>query len=345
MSRSSAKRRVVIFASANSQIGGGHLARQMVLARDLVSTGFSVSFIGELKESHQAKIRGMGIDVHPIKNPNSVEEHGCVLLKVDSNSSVHCVVIDNYSLLEQLSSGVRLNPNFPQVHFQDGQATAPGGSILVNSGVSYGEPYDCGNYERVFLGLEAALISEEIRELKKRRSAAKGLSEERQLGFITLGYGNQEDLIKRVTAALIEIDSKLAKNFFVARKEPLKLDSGQRQGVGSRDARTVGYAEALLSFGICIGAAGLSAYERAFLGIPSINIPLAKNQIGIARILAESGAALELPNSDADSFVATLGIQLTDLRQPENWEAMVSASEKLVDSENSRKISYAISEI
>jgi UDP-2,4-diacetamido-2,4,6-trideoxy-beta-L-altropyranose hydrolase len=345
MPRSYAKRQVVIFASANAQIGGGHLARQLVLASDLVSTGFSVSFIGEINNSYQAKLRGVGIECHPVTDSSSVDEHEGALLKVASNSSVHCVVIDNYSLLQQLSTGVRLIPNFLQVHFQDGQAPAPGGSILVNSGVSHGEPYNHGNYERVFLGLEAVLISEEMRKLRKRRSATHWPSKELPRGFITLGYGNQEVLMKRVTTALAGIDTELAKNFFVARKEPVHPALVPRRDVRSRDAKTVGYAEALLSFDICIGAAGLSAYERAFLGIPSINIALANNQLGIARILGESGAALELPISDADSFVAKLGTHLTHLSQPENREAMVSASEKLLDAESTRNISDAISEI
>lgn len=345
MSTNSARRKVVIFASADDQIGGGHLSRQQTLANELLKLGFSVSLVGKTSKAQLAKLREIGLEVLSISDPSSVEEHESALLEINSNNSIQCIVVDNYNLLEQVSNGVTFTLTYPQVHFQDGQEAAPGGSILVNSGVSPSEPYAHGDYETIFLGLDAVLISEEIKELRNHRSANSQPIQDTPRGFITLGYGGQGDLMYKLTDALLEMNSDLSRNFKFARKEPINGESEKSNDIGVRSVSTVGYAEALSSFDICIGAAGLSAYERAFLGIPSINIPLAKNQIGIARILGSSGAALQLPLSDKRNFVADLRMHLNYLGETESREAMVRASELLVNPESARKISYAISQL
>ena len=192
--------------------------------------------------------------------------------------------------------------------------------------------------------MHAALISEEVRGLRTLR-ASKNQPLSTPLGFITLGYGSHEGLYEKLSKALIEIGSDLSRNFRFAKREPINGESTESNDIRIGGIGTVGYAEALLNFDFAIGAAGLSAYERAFLGIPSINIPLAKNQIGISRILASNGAALELPLTDTRDFVADLRTHLNYLRETESREAMVRASEGLVGPENARKICYAISQL
>ena len=344
MSTTSARSKVVIFASATDEIGGGHLSRQQTLGKELLKMGFSVSLVGKTSPTQLTKLREMNLEVRPISDPGSVEEHESALLEINVASSIHCVVVDNYRLLEQISNGAAFKLTFPQIHFQDGQETTPGGSILVNSGVSPNETYAHGNYEAVFLGLDAVLVSEEVRGIRALR-AAKNQPPSSALGFITLGYGSHAGLIEKLSKALIEIDSSLSRNFRFANREPISGESKDPNDIRNRGAATVGYAEALLNFDFAIGASGLCAYERAFLGIPSINIPLAKNQVGISRILASNGAALELPLSDTRDFVADLRMHLNYFEETERREAMVRASEGLVDPENARKICYAISQL
>ena len=52
-------------------------------------------------------------------------------------------------------------------------------------------------------------------------------------------------------------------------------------------------ADLITGADIAIGSPGVSAYERAVLGLPSILIPWAENQCGIARMLLKAGAALD----------------------------------------------------
>ena len=52
---------------------------------------------------------------------------------------------------------------------------------------------------------------------------------------------------------------------------------------------------------LAVGAAGASAYERAALGLPSIIVATADNQLGVCRLMAEAGAAIYVGNSSARS--------------------------------------------
>jgi len=57
-------------------------------------------------------------------------------------------------------------------------------------------------------------------------------------------------------------------------------------------------AELLTESDLVIGAAGSSSWERCCLGVPSIIFPVAPNQVGIAKQLSKSGAAIALSSQD-----------------------------------------------
>ena len=81
---------------------------------------------------------------------------------------------------------------------------------------------------------------------------------------------------------------------------------------------------------LAIGAPGVSAYERAVLGLPSILVTLADNQRGICRCLSDAGAALDAGNLDRDlpvrlpKLVETLtGDAATRIRMGQNASLLI----------------------
>jgi len=60
-------------------------------------------------------------------------------------------------------------------------------------------------------------------------------------------------------------------------------------------------AKLMLEHDIAVGAPGSTSWERACLGLPSIIIPIADNQIDIAENIANAGAAIKLAIEDLDS--------------------------------------------
>ena len=74
-------------------------------------------------------------------------------------------------------------------------------------------------------------------------------------------------------------------------------------------------AEIMANSDIAIGAAGSTTWERCCLGLPTIQIVIAKNQITIAKSLAERGAIMFLQSIKGVSRV---------INNPINWMLNVS---------------------
>ena len=74
-------------------------------------------------------------------------------------------------------------------------------------------------------------------------------------------------------------------------------------------------AEIMANSDIAIGAAGATTWERCCLGLPTIQIVVAKNQIIIAKYLAEYGAIKFLKSIKGVSRV---------IKNPRNWMLNVS---------------------
>lgn len=94
---------------------------------------------------------------------------------------------------------------------------------------------------------------------------------------------------------------------------------------------------------LMIGAAGISAWERCCLGLPSLLVTVAENQLGTARFLGDRGAALSLgpvggltPRRVADS--------LTELAaNPGALERMSGIAAGLVDGDGADRVAAAAS--
>jgi UDP-2,4-diacetamido-2,4,6-trideoxy-beta-L-altropyranose hydrolase len=91
---------------------------------------------------------------------------------------------------------------------------------------------------------------------------------------------------------------------------------------------------------LAIGAAGVSAYERAVLGLPSILVTLATNQVGIASLFQDSGAAetasLETCSSCLPSLIGSL------LADHSRRIRLAQAAAALVDGQGARRVVEAL---
>lgn len=66
---------------------------------------------------------------------------------------------------------------------------------------------------------------------------------------------------------------------------------------------TLGMAELMLSADLAIGAGGSASWERCCLGLPSILLAFAENQIKIVRDLTEYGACVSMSEEELGSEI------------------------------------------
>src|SRR6185312_10092073 len=82
---------------------------------------------------------------------------------------------------------------------------------------------------------------------------------------------------------------------------------------------------------IAIGAGGVSSFERCCLGVPSLIVSLADNQLGNAFGIAKAGAAVFVGKmTDVDKL--SLSSELRDLANDDNRrDTMAASARKLCD--------------
>jgi spore coat polysaccharide biosynthesis predicted glycosyltransferase SpsG len=79
---------------------------------------------------------------------------------------------------------------------------------------------------------------------------------------------------------------------------------------------------------LAIRAAGSTSWERCCLGLPTIQVALAHNQVSIANAMAEAGAAWMLP---ADAIVEALPKMLTDISASDKLQTLTKICSTLTE--------------
>lgn len=99
-------------------------------------------------------------------------------------------------------------------------------------------------------------------------------------------------------------------------------------------------ANLMLMHTIAIGASGSTSWERACMGMPSIIIPLAKNQLKICRNLVNAGCAISLCKEE---IANTLNFKLDELLS--NYEKMTSNNLTICDGMGTKRVVKKINEL
>ncbi len=90
-------------------------------------------------------------------------------------------------------------------------------------------------------------------------------------------------------------------------------------------------ADRMVLADLCIGAAGSTAWERCALGLPTLQVVLADNQISAASHMADDGLTIALPFTDAPGFAEALDSGLKVLGERTAYKNMAHAVAALTD--------------
>ncbi|MEQ5726521.1 UDP-2,4-diacetamido-2,4,6-trideoxy-beta-L-altropyranose hydrolase [Providencia rettgeri] len=94
-------------------------------------------------------------------------------------------------------------------------------------------------------------------------------------------------------------------------------------------------AELMLNHDICIGAAGTTSLERCSMGLPSILVAFAENQIPILTMLGNFGAVIVFTLEDSHEQILS---KLNYLRTPENYQRMTERCLEVCDGKGVKKV-------
>lgn len=181
--------------------------------------------------------------------------------------------------------------------------------LLINFG-----GYDADNYtEKVLLALERIFYTSKNNQLFQR------------INEITIVRKNKKPI------------ETLLETLIILKSKPIHVYDGLSK---SEFLKLLGhYKMSYPPINLCIGAAGVSTFERACLGIPSILICTAENQIRNAKGFATLGAGSYLEQWNDDQFELILGKYLC----PESNLDVSLKCRKLVDGRGVFRVFYKLS--
>ncbi|HQS02504.1 MAG: UDP-2,4-diacetamido-2,4,6-trideoxy-beta-L-altropyranose hydrolase [Halothiobacillus sp. 24-54-40] len=317
---------VVFRTDASLAIGTGHVMRCLTLAHALTAQGACCTFICRAHAGHlMARIQAQGFAVQELAMcappyaaegaypphagwlacswAKDAEQTSAVLAKREAD----WLIVDHYALDARWEQAVA---GFAQkiLVIDDLADRAHAGDLLLDSSLNRVAadytPWISREYIGLF-GANYALLREEFRLWRIKSLERRARHPKIQRIQITMGGVDLPNATGAVLAALsactlaaqVEIDvvmGDVAPHLAAVRAQAAKMLWPTRV-----HTNIANMAELMAMSDIAIGAAGSTSWERCCLGLPSILVILADNQIVGGFAFEQAGAARVIPHPDA----------------------------------------------
>jgi UDP-2,4-diacetamido-2,4,6-trideoxy-beta-L-altropyranose hydrolase len=326
----SAKAPLAVFrCDASPTIGAGHVSRCLAFAEALVETGWRVAFaVGRDTVATMPAIASGDFTVHDLDGDAKTEP---TVLRELIPGGADLLVVDHYERDISFEGACR---GWARriLAMDDGTGREHDCDILVDAGRRDPSVYNgrAGGNARLMLGPMYALIR---RKFVASRPAALLRRASLSVENILLSFGATDPW--NATPAALAALGRLVRDFDIT----VAMSSGapnvadvQRSICGkTRLELDADMAELMTRADLAVGAAGASAFERAVLGLPSILLTLAENQRGIAKLLSDAGAAVDVAGAYDDALSRLPQLVEALIGDPAARSRMSNAAAALVD--------------
>lgn len=353
--------RFLFRVDAAREIGSGHVMRCLCLAEALAAAGHESRFLSRRREGDligAIEARGFGCAELPAIGDRALARSwlgaAAEVEVAEARAAVAAeapdwLVLDHYALDAGWTRAVV--PQGVRVLVIDDLADRPqAGDMLLDQGLA-NTPADyvplTPTGMRLLLGPAYALLRPEFADL---RPAAEARDRSWPPGRVLVNLGGIDP--DNATGAVLEalarsdlpdacrIDVVMGQNaphVAVVREMAAasRLDVRVAVDVTDMGAR-------MLAADLAIGAAGTTSWERACLGLPSLMLSIAENQLGVAEALGRAGAAVDLGPLWQPGWRERLAAGLTALAEPGRLAQMSAACLGLVDGAGTARVVQAL---
>jgi len=339
-------RRALVRTDASVSIGTGHLMRCMTLADHLAMRGWSVQFASRALPAPllaDIRSRGHGLIRIPVAVPMD-EEPGILAGELASHAP-DLTIIDHYGIGEAWQRDARRWSG--ALMAIDDLAAAPlDVDLLLNQNLGERE----GTYDGLLPESCISLLGPRYALLRPQFRAARGPNPpvrrqvKRVLIFLS---GADEPDATRIAAGAVE-RLGIASDVVVGAAYP-HLDRLRAWARGARGVtlhqNVADMAGLMLAADLAIGAPSSASWERCCVGLPTILVTLADNQIRAGEALVRAGAAVNAGwHSDVDE--AMLASCVAGLaKESERLAAMSRAAAAITDGRGVERVSDAVDEL
>lgn len=325
---------LLIRADANASIGVGHLMRCLALAQAWQAHGGRVIVAAaSIPESLRRRLDEEGMAVHPIHAvPGSDDDR---LQTVETAREAVWTVVDGYGFSASFVSGLR-QAGLPVLLIDDeGRLDYYDADIVLNQNLHAGPAlYQRRvSHTRLLLGSRYTMLRQEFRRYRQPRCPVgdRGLRV-----LVTLGGADLANATPAVLQALREAQlPQVTVTVLVgpAMKNRQAIDAVAAACPFPVDVRIHAdrVVEHMISADVAIAAAGSTAWELAYLGVPSLLLVTAANQAPVAEALHTAGAAVNLGDVATRPFATLVGRLRALADDPVARAAMAGRAQALID--------------
>jgi len=327
----------VLRADASDLIGVGHVMRSLALGEALLDANFDVMLATvDLPAGMREEARKCGITVVDLKcvpfgaadASATLSLNGAVLVidgykfereffEILENRATHFVVIDDNVETKALAPSVVIN--------QNPHAIAEMYAHLL------GTP-------QLLLGLQYALLRREVREATKQ-----SINPVAGKVFVAMGGSDFLQLTSPIVDGLKDLDIEICVAIGPTNSQRQQIEETVKSIPQARMILQADYITELASSSLAILAAGSSLWEAAALGVPSIGLIVANNQIGASVGAEHCGISISLDVRNGlhnESIVSNVEDLLTTANG--TLAKMTTATRSKVDEFGSMRVLQAI---
>ena len=355
--------RIIFRTDASIEIGTGHVMRCLTLASGLAKRGAAVRFLCRAHDANLIELielRGFVVHALPAMNQRdlSVEIHdapahaawlGCDWqVDVEQCSkiltdSVDCIIVDHYALDHRWETAMRTKCNYIMV-IDDLADRIHDCDLLLDQNLGRKiEDYRTfvSSETRMLLGPSYALLRPEFAEWRNTSLSCRQDPKLRHL-LVTMGGIDKDNITGRVLKTLIKCRLATLERITVVLGDNAPwIDSVRELAADMQVPTTVlsgadNIAELMTSCDLAIGACGTTTWERCTLGLPSVLIVLASNQLNIAMQMSRSNAAFVI--YDLSKLEASLVTFLESSTLSRKMEVFSHTSAEMLDANGVAKI-------
>jgi len=344
--------KIIIRTDASQKIGSGHVMRCINLAEGLRDKNVTVEFI---TRNHQGnineQIKNKGFKVYPLpphaatKSQNHLTRYEKLLgvtqlidaddtIQVLSEINFDCLIVDHYAL-DYLWEG-RLRAYSKKIMVIDDLANRNHDcDILLDQNYIH----DKSRYDELIsldsiklLGPKYALLQKDF--IKNRKNRYKSNDRIKKV-FVFFGGADLDNLTCVTIKALSKSKLRyLSVDVVIGSSNPhhekLKAEICKRPNI-KLHIQIDNMAELMSNADISIGAGGTTTWERMALGLPSIVVTLADNQISFIRYLDKDGCLNWLGGAGQISEQVIYSSLLKAIQKPYRLHMQSQKNQKIVD--------------
>lgn len=288
-------------ADASSKIGTGHIMRCIALGQALQDQGDAVTFISHcesdiLQERIQAEgFRLISLD-KACPDPSDLIKT-LSILKEESADEKYWLILDGYHFTSEYQKAIRDAGGQLLIIDDMNHLAHYHADIILNQNIhALDLNYHCDNNTTLLLGTRYALLR---REFLACRNFSRQIADRAKNILITLGGADRDNVTVRVINALKHLgESDISVKIIIGPANPHR-ESLCRSLIGAPFAAEVfvnpnNIPELMAWADIAISASGSTCWELAFMGVPSIILVLAENQVSVAEYLMNNKSAISL---------------------------------------------------